>query len=113
SGGILRIVVPDAGAYLRGYSQKEAWELLATMRPLETSEMGWRDPWLDDVYQTKMQLINAVFRQGSEHKYAYDEETLMLVLRETGFSQITRQQFGVSGDKAMAPDSPNRQGESL
>ena len=92
--GVLRIVVPDAGAYLRGYGQP--WAPLVAMRPLEPVDGGWRDPWLGKIYQTQMQLINAVFRQGAEHKYAYDEETLALILRETGFSRIVRQRFAMS-----------------
>jgi predicted SAM-dependent methyltransferase len=79
--GVLRLVVPDVGAYLRGYSGP--WELLADMRPLDRTPDGWRDRWLGQVYQTKMQFMNAVFRQRYEHKYAYDAETLVLL----GFSE--------------------------
>jgi len=111
SGGVLRIVVPDAGAYLQAYSG--AWEPLAAMRPLEPMEDGWRDKWLGDVYRTQMQLINAVFRQGHEHKYAYDEETLVLMLRQAGFSQVIPQHFGVSVYPEMASDSEARRTESL
>ena len=82
-GGVLRIVVPDAGAYLRAYSGP--WETLAKMRPLDGTANGWRDICLGQVYQTKMQFMNAIFRQGYEHKYAYDDETLVLVMREAGF----------------------------
>jgi predicted SAM-dependent methyltransferase len=110
-GGVLRIVVPDAGAYLRAYGQ--TWAVLAAMRPLEPADEGWRDPWLGEVYQTQMQLINAVFRQGEEHKYAYDEETLTLVLREPGFSRIVPQAFAVSIDEQIAPDNEARRTESL
>jgi predicted SAM-dependent methyltransferase len=111
TGGVLRIVVPDAGAYLRAYGP--AWEPLATMRPLEPVGDGWRDRWLGDVYRTQMQLINAVFRQGNEHKYAYDEETLVLILAEIGFSSVIRQSCGISADPGMAPDNPARSTESL
>jgi hypothetical protein len=104
-------VVPDAGAYLRAYSH--AWEPLAAMRPLEQTEEGWRDEWLGDTYRTQMQLINAVFRQGSDHKYAYDQETLSLFLYEAGFSRVITQRFGISVDCDMAPDNPVRRTESL
>ena len=110
-GGVLRLVVPDAGAYLRAYGQ--TWTPLAAMRPLEPTAEGWRDTWLGDVYQTQMQLINAVFRQGEEHKYAYDEETLIQILREAGFSRIIPQKFAVSVDEQMAPDNEARRTESL
>jgi predicted SAM-dependent methyltransferase len=115
-GGVLRIVVPDAGAYLSAYGQ--GWECFSALDPLEQSEEGWREKRLSYkgthlAYRTQMQLINEVFRQGNQHKYAYDEETLLLVLREAGFSDATRQRFGVSLDKDMAPDSEARRAESL
>ena len=110
-GGVLRIVVPDAGAYLRAYGGP--WEHLAAMRPLCCTPEGWRDKWLDQISRTKMQLINAVFRQGFEHKYAYDDETLVLLMREAGFADAVVQQFGVSTDPNMAPDRNDRRTESL
>jgi SAM-dependent methyltransferase len=111
-GGILRIVVPDAGAYLRAYGGP--WEPLSAMRPLNPTADGWRDAWVGgDLYRTQMQLINAVFRQYYEHKYAYDEETLQLVLRDAGFSPVTLQSYGRSLDPNMAPDFEARQSESL
>jgi predicted SAM-dependent methyltransferase len=110
-GGVLRIVVPNAGAYLRAYSGP--WELLADMRPLDCTPNGWRDRWLGQVYQTKMQFMNAIFRQGYEHKYAYDDETLVFVMREAGFADPVVQQFGISIDPKMAPDSNERRTESL
>ena len=110
-GGILRIVVPDAGAYVRAYGR--GWELLAPMRPLLCDQDGWKDRWLGDVYRTQMQFLNAVFRQGSEHKYAYDEETLALNLSEAGFSRVIPQRFGISIDADMASDSEDRRTESL
>jgi hypothetical protein len=102
---------PDPGAYLRAYSGP--WELLADMRPLDRTANGWRDRWLGKVYQTKMQFMNAVFRQRYEHKYAYDDETLVLVMHEAGFADAVVQQFGISIDPKMAPDSYERRTESL
>jgi predicted SAM-dependent methyltransferase len=109
--GVLRIVVPDVGAYLRAYTGP--WEVLAQMRPLDCTANGWRDRWLGQVYQTKMQFMNAVFGQGYEHKYAYDDETLVLVMREAGFADAVVQHFGVSKDPKMTPDSNDRRTESL
>ena len=83
------------------------------MRPLDRTSDGWRDGRLGWVYQTKMQFMNAIFRQRAEHKYAYDAETLVLVMREAGFMNVVVQQFGVSIDPNMAPDSNDRRTESL
>lgn len=111
SQGVMRLVVPDAGAYLRAYSGP--WEVLAEMRPLARMADGWRDNRLGWIYQTKMQFMNAIFRQRAEHKYAYDAETLVLALRQAGFVDVVVQQFGVSIDPKMAPDSDDRRTESL
>ncbi len=72
----------------------------------ECLRLGW-------VYQTKMQFMNAIFRQRTEHKYAYDAETLVLVMREAGFVDVVVQEFGVSIDSKMVPDSNDRRTESL
>ena len=60
-----------------------------------------------------MEFINEVFRQGSEHKYAYDAETLMMRLRDAGFVQVVQQSFGVSASSASPIDTVERRGESL
>jgi len=110
-GGVIRLVVPDAGAYIALYG--EQWDLLAAKRWLKRVENGWQDYWSDNIYSTQMQLINWVFRQDYEHKYAYDEETLTLVLRQAGFSKVIRQSYGISLDSEMAQDREDRRSESL
>jgi SAM-dependent methyltransferase len=115
-GGVLRIVVPDAGAYLHAYSQN--WERLAALSTIEQTQEGWRETRLNykginNVYRTKIQVINEVFRQGNQHKYAYDQETLLMVMRDAGFSNVVCQNFGISLDHDMAPDSEARKAESL
>jgi len=83
------------------------------MRPLERTENGWKDRWSSNVYSMQMELINFVFRQNYEHKYAYDEETMIRILREAGFSNAVRQSYGTSLDSEMTPDRKDRSGESL
>ncbi len=60
-----------------------------------------------------MELINEVFRQGIEHKYAYDADTLMMKLRDAGFGRVIHQSFGVSEAGHSPLDSPSRRAESL
>jgi hypothetical protein len=70
-----------------------------------------------------MHLVNYLFRQGSEHQYAYDFETLGHVLDQVGFVSATRRTFDPELDTrnasrslfvvAFAPggadtDNPNR-----
>jgi hypothetical protein len=49
-------------------------------------------------WKTPMHLINFCFRQFGEHQYAYDEETLALVLREAGFVNVRRRDFDPEED---------------
>jgi predicted SAM-dependent methyltransferase len=98
-GGVLRIIVPDASKYVRAYAT-DGWN---AMRELS-----------DRNFKTKMELLNDVFRGGGwRHKYAYDYETLDLVMREAGFQIVQQMGFGVSNDPALAVDSPGHAPESL
>lgn len=110
--GIVRIVVPDAGRYIKLYADND-WSEIERRRPLIRDGDQYRDAWLGDRYSTKMEFINAVFRQGTEHKFAYDAETLIRLLRKAGFENVEQKPYGVSSDIAMAPDTPQRQLESL
>ena len=110
--GVLRISVPNAGEYLKLYANDD-WDGISKRRPLVKEGNNYRDYWLDEKYSTKMQFINAVFRQGGEHKYAYDAETLIQLLRSIGFKSVNQTDFQKSSDPAMTPDSPKRRFESL
>ena len=57
--GSLRIIVPDVEQYLQGYLQ-EGWERLSEIRPLRPGQI---DPHLSFRYESKIELINAIFRQ--------------------------------------------------
>jgi len=107
--GVLRIVVPDAEKYLRGYCV-EGWDMLKQTRPLDDN---LTDGLMAITYQTKMQLINEVFRQGGEHKYAWDLETLEVSLKKAGFTKIYKMSYQHSNDPFMEIDQAMRQYESL
>jgi len=109
SGGTVRLIVPDAGKYLAAY-MAEGWSELILTRPLLD---GNKDTFSEQRFQTKMELINEVFRQGGEHKFAWDFETLSLALRRVGFVDIQRRSFNVGFDEKLLIDSPIRAAESL
>lgn len=111
-GGVLRIIVPDAEMYLKAYASGD-WDALVKNRPLERQGEAYRDCWLNETYHTKLEVVNAVFRQGSEHKFAYDAETLMFDLRAAGFREVINQRFGKSASNDALLDSPERELESL
>jgi predicted SAM-dependent methyltransferase len=108
-GGVIRIIVPDAEKYLLAFAQG-GWDDLATIRPLD-SEL--KDYHFRFKYNTRMELINVVFRQEQEHKFAYDFETLALLLSRNGFRDVQRQEFGKSMAPEICLDLKERAPESL
>jgi predicted SAM-dependent methyltransferase len=108
SGGVLRIVVPDAGKYIRLYGGD--WQVLAATRRLQLKDGLYHDAW--GAYATQMQFMNVIFRQGTEHKYAWDAETLLLTVFTAGFTNVVEKSFGKSV-KGTPLDSEARRTESL
>jgi predicted SAM-dependent methyltransferase len=101
-GGVLRIVVPDAEKYVRAYSS-DGWTDLQSFSPLLEAAPNL----------TKMDVLNHHFRQGYQHKWVYDFESLERVLREAGFREIVRSQYNASAVEELRIDSPQRAAESL
>ena len=60
-----------------------------------------------------MEFINEVFRQGGEHKYAYDADTLIMKMQDIGFAQVIQQSYGVSAASGKPLDTQSRSAESL
>lgn len=94
-GGTLDIVVPDAEMIVTEYVHRH--------RDGFPAYPWWGPSWCD----TPMHVVNYVFRQGHEHQYAYDGETLARLLETTGFTEVARRDF----DPEM--DAPNHQIGSL
>ncbi len=108
-GGVLRVIVPDAAQYLRAYIA-DGWDEMHAIGRLTPNR---QDLYLSGCYRTKIELVNEVFRQGYQHKFAYDVETLALVLREAGFSKTERMAFGRSLDPKLLIENPLRAPDSL
>jgi predicted SAM-dependent methyltransferase len=108
-GGVLRIIVPDIEKYLQAYC-RQGWEVLSKIRPLDSDRT---DFYFNHKYNTKLELINFVFRQGYEHKYAYDFATLEFLLYKYGFSKVQKQEFGKSMMDKLCLDQQIRTSESL
>jgi predicted SAM-dependent methyltransferase len=94
--GRLSIGVPDAALILRDYvsGDREKWQRT-------------RDRYHPDSCTTPMHSVNHFFRQGEEHKYAYDEETLTEMIRGAGFVDVGRRRW----DPAL--DLPDRRDGTL
>jgi|SRR5579864_2817377 len=108
-GGVIRIIVPDVEKYIHAYCA-EGWEQLIEVRPLRPDHT---DVHFGSRFNTKMEVLNVVFRQYFEHKYAYDFPTLEFVLRRSGFGGIQKQAFGKSLLSELCIDNPDRISESL
>ena len=85
-GGALRLSTPDAGRYLRSYAGDG--EFL-------------RHPSFPQPFETPIDRVNIMMREGGQHLWAYDGDSLLSLLRRAGFKTAVEQQFGVSGHTRM------------
>ena len=91
---ILRIIVPDTERYLQAYCRGDLsgfWELEVP------------NPFPEDL-PTRMDIINHVFHQWHEHRWAYDFETLVHRLNAAGFTRVERSGYLQSHDSKLAQD---------
>ena len=96
-GGVLSLSVPDTERALRAYVEDPQWLHYAVER--------W--PPGPEVYiATPLAIVNQQFRQGGEHKYSYDADTLIAVLTDAGFTAAAVRE-------PNAWDSPDRVEGSL
>lgn len=93
-GGVLRIIVPDAGRYLQAYCAPD----LSGFRALEVP-----DPFPSDL-PTRMDVVNHIFHQWHEHRWGYDFETLNHRLKAAGFAKAQPMTYGSSLLPALAQD---------
>ena len=85
-GGVLDIVVPDAEIIIGEYVNRH--------QPGCPVPAWWGPAWCD----TELHRVNYLFRQGREHKYAYDYETLRRVIESAGFVGVERRPFDPTRD---------------
>jgi predicted SAM-dependent methyltransferase len=93
-GGVLRVIVPDAARWLRAYVNADSAEFRRLAVP---------DPYPDDL-PTDMDVLNHVFYQWHEHRWAFDVTNLSLRFREAGFREIATMSFRESRLPALAAD---------
>jgi predicted SAM-dependent methyltransferase len=90
-GGLFSVGVPDAEWPLRAY----AGDPYYTDWFQYVIEHGYpKSQWIT----TKMECVNYSFRQGEEHKFAYDFETLKRALEMVGLGDVRRREFNPSLD---------------
>jgi predicted SAM-dependent methyltransferase len=81
-GGILRVGVPDAGDFAKIYASGNR----------ERFRQNW-NPNYPEWLGIPMHRLNYCFRQMGDHKYAYDEEILIIAFRDAGFKDVKRSEF--------------------
>lgn len=103
-GAVLRIVVPDIEKFIAAYYKNDEglW-----------NNLGYQTNKLPVGFDTKIAILNHIFRQNGEHKYAYDFEGLNYVLLAHGFKNIIRQQYRESLDEQLKDDQANHSNHSL
>jgi len=98
-GGVVRLSTPDAGRYLRSYAGD--CEFL-------------KHPSFSEPFETPLDRINQMMREFGQHLWAYDAESLLLLLRKAGFSSALEQKYRESMHPSMQQiDSEGRAFESL
>src|SRR5205814_9055375 len=90
-GGRLRIIVPDAGLYVRLYTKACGSDRIEVL-------------WPEEPLATPMMHVNLCFR-GHGHLYAYDFETLQHFLHKAGFRDIERRNFMDGNDPMLLIDT--------
>jgi predicted SAM-dependent methyltransferase len=92
-GGTFDVGVPDTQQAIYDCCILRDPDKLARAREL------WHPPWCD----LPLHQLNYHFRQGTEHKYAWDFETLSSVLAKAGFATIGQRDFdpGLDDERRM------------
>ena len=80
-GGVLRIALPQIRLMFDAYLRHD-------QGPFEQSGSASRLPEDELAARTLVDHLNLGIYENGEHKYLYDEEKLVLVLREVGFSAV-------------------------
>lgn len=86
--GIFDVGVPDTEWALRAYQHPEHdyWKMVGKWHPADCA--------------TQLDHINYHFRQRGEHKYAWDWDTLKMMLESHGFVMVQRREFDAALDCA-------------
>jgi predicted SAM-dependent methyltransferase len=82
-GGVISIGVPDTRWPLESYAGVKDGEYFSLVKK------HWHPDWC----HTPMEHINYHFRQDTEHRFAYDFETLGHALKQAGFGNIRERGF--------------------
>lgn len=110
AGGRLRVVLPDGELYILLYQQHKDG---AQVEFPYVDEAGKRDLEEDSrIGFTPMMAVNRIFR-GYGHLFAYDADTLAVMLAHCGFREVERRDFRQGRDERLLIDSEWRRPQSF
>jgi predicted SAM-dependent methyltransferase len=89
-GGVFDVGVPDTEWPLLEYAG------VSRHKYFEKAKVMWHPSWC----QTRLEHVNFHFRQGTQHRMAYDYETLERTLHAAGFINVRRREFNPDTDAA-------------
>lgn len=97
-GATIRISAPDGERYLYAY--------------IGVGEFSWTATDGKSIGYTPIMSVNRIFYRD-EHRFIYDFRTLEMMLRNVGFVDIRKEQFGSGRDARLLVEQPARAIESL
>ena len=100
-GGELRIIVPDAGRYIRAYANDDR-EFFDAMRELGGAAVP---------FETDIEIVNQAFRMGGDHQFAWDRSVMQRRLEAVGFEHV--EETGYDPVRFIDQGDAWRQRESL
>lgn len=100
-GGELRIIVPDAGRYIRAYAHDDT-QFFDAMRELG----GAATP-----FETDIEIVNQAFRMGGDHQFAWDLPVMRRRLEQVGFERV--EETGYDPERFIDQGDEWRRRESL
>ena len=85
-GGAFSIAVPNARMYIEGY---------LGLREIPMEYFGWKRAYHDT---TAIDAVNYIAYMAGEHKYMFDQENLVHVLKQAGFVDVRAREFDPDTD---------------
>ena len=99
SGGVIRLSTPDARRFLQAYAGDGEF---------------FKHPAFSTPAETPLDRVNHMMREDGQHLWIYDSDSLMLALRQAGFSKVVEQEVGISMHPQMQHlDTQERAFESI
>ena len=89
---------PPTGATSRSRPPRGAFLIPRPLAVVDYFKACCQHAWHPKDCTTRLEHINYHFRQGGEHRYAYDFETAEKLLRGVGFSDVLLREFDPSLD---------------